>query len=232
MLPLNRPTSFTHICTIPMASSCKSYPQARMNSCKVLDDSVNTFNSGLFIEGLAIQRPSLVITLNVLNDLITNVLSNPSWQTTGGIITNGGSRKNGDSILVRALTAAYVRNVTTPDIRKTLRDYISVQFNAVIDLATNGDNIYGAQWIGPATRFPPCSNTAYFIASDMNITASSTSTSSTSQEQSPTPSSTPSKAPGAGNDRRSRDWRSASSSQSELSSVSLFVVAAHEQENS
>jgi hypothetical protein len=28
---------------------------------------------------------------------------------------------------VRALTAAYVRNVTTPDIRKTLRDYISVQ---------------------------------------------------------------------------------------------------------
>ncbi|KAJ7886896.1 hypothetical protein B0H14DRAFT_3431102 [Mycena olivaceomarginata] len=116
-----------------------------------------------------------------------------------------GSGKNGDSILVRALTAAYVRNVTTPDIRKTLRDYISVQFNAVIDLATNGDNIYGAQWIGPASSafsensqtsaLSPLLNTAYFIASDMNITASSTSTSSTSQEQSPTPSSTPSKAP-------------------------------------
>ncbi|KAJ7793246.1 hypothetical protein B0H14DRAFT_2623070 [Mycena olivaceomarginata] len=188
------------------------------DSCEVLDDSVNTFNSGLFIEGLAVlasqkQDPS---TLTLLNDLITNVLSNPSWQTTGGIITNGGSyilvnslcaRKNGDSILVRALTAAYVRNVTTPDIRKTLRDYISVQFNAVIDLATNGDNIYGSQWIGPASSafsensqtsaLSPLLNTAYFIASDMNITASSTSTSSTSQEQSPTPSSTPSKAPAA-----------------------------------
>ncbi|KAJ7798538.1 hypothetical protein B0H14DRAFT_3492427 [Mycena olivaceomarginata] len=180
------------------------------DSCKVLDDSVNTFNSGLFIEGLAVlasqkRDPS---TLTLLNDLITNVLSNPSWQTTGGIITNGGSYiLNGDSILVRALTAAYVRNVTTPDIRKTLRDYISVQFNAVIDLATNGDNIYGSQWIGPASSafsensqtsaLSPLLNTAYFIASDMNITASSTSTSSTSPERSPTPSSTPSKAPAA-----------------------------------
>ncbi|KAJ7351404.1 hypothetical protein DFH08DRAFT_935093 [Mycena albidolilacea] len=192
------------------------------DSCKVLDDSVHSFNSGLFIEGLAVlasqkQDPSTLTLLNVLarlNDLITNVLSKPSWQTTGGIITNGGSYilvnslcagKNGDSILVRALTAAYVRNVTTPDIRKILRDYISVQFNAVKDLATNGDNIYGAQWIGPASSvfsensqtsaLSPLLSTVYLIASDMNITASSTTTSSTSPEQSPTPSSTPSKAP-------------------------------------
>ncbi|KAJ7351409.1 hypothetical protein DFH08DRAFT_1078428 [Mycena albidolilacea] len=174
------------------------------DSCQVLDDSLNTPNSGLFIEGLAVlvSQTQDASMQTLLNDLISNVLSNPTWQTTGGIIASGGSfilfnhfytGKNGESIIVRALTAAYVRNVTTPAIRKSLRDYVSVQLNAVLDLATNGDNIYGIQWTDYRTS--PLLNTAYLIASDANATASSTSPSST---QSPTPSKTPAAATIAG----------------------------------
>ncbi|KAF7337356.1 Glycoside hydrolase family 76 protein [Mycena sanguinolenta] len=120
------------------------------DTCKVLDDTVNSFNSGLFIEGLAVlvSQTQNATTQTLLENLITNVLFNGPWNTPTGIIAQGGG-KNGDAILVRALATAYLRNVTTPAIRQNLRDYIAVQFNAVVDLATNGDDIYADQWTGP-----------------------------------------------------------------------------------
>ncbi|KAJ7798541.1 hypothetical protein B0H14DRAFT_3492430 [Mycena olivaceomarginata] len=193
------------------ATSNPTYLDAATESATFIHSHfLNTPNSGLFIEGLAVlvSQTQDASMQTLLNDLITNVLSNPTWQTTGGIIANGGSfilGKNGESIIVRALTAAYVRNVTTPAIRRSLRGYISVQLNAVLDLATNGDNIYDLQWTGPpnsafsehsqTTALSPLLNTAYLIASDANATASSTSPSST---QSPTPSKTPAVATIAG----------------------------------
>ncbi|KAJ7212749.1 hypothetical protein B0H12DRAFT_378264 [Mycena haematopus] len=172
------------------------------DACKILDDSVNSFNSGLFIEGLAVlvSQTQDATMQSLLEDLITNVLSNPSWQTTAGIIANGGS-KDGDSILVRALTTAYLRNVTTPAIRQNLRDYIAVQFNAVVDLATNGDNIYGDQWTGPPSSsfsldnqtnaLSPLLGAAYVIASDAPApTPSATPSPSAKPSPSPTPTAT------------------------------------------
>ncbi|KAJ6452642.1 hypothetical protein C8R45DRAFT_1223443 [Mycena sanguinolenta] len=159
------------------------------DTCKVLDDSVNSFNSGLFIEGLAVlvSQTQNATMQTLLENLITDVLSNALWTTTAGIIANGGMytstqlyRKQGDAILVRALSTAYLRNVTTPVIRQNLRDYIAVQFNAVIDLATNGGDIYADQWAGPPSAsfsldnqtnaLSPLLSAAHLVASSVTTT--------------------------------------------------------------
>ncbi|KAF8154352.1 hypothetical protein K438DRAFT_1987328 [Mycena galopus ATCC 62051] len=160
---------------------------SKNDSCEVLDDAVNSFNSGLFIEGLAVlvSQTQDTTTQTLLENLITNVLSNPTWQTTTGIIANGAS-KEGDAILVRALTAAYVRNVTTPAIRQNLYDYLAVQFNAVVDLATAGDGIYAAQWTGPpsssfslnnqTSALSPLLSAAYLSNATTSVSSTSHST--------------------------------------------------------
>ncbi|KAF8183254.1 hypothetical protein K438DRAFT_1143804 [Mycena galopus ATCC 62051] len=166
-----------------------------------MDDAVNSFNSGLFIEGLAVlvSQTQDTTTQTLLENLITNVLSNPTWQTTAGIIANGAS-KEGDSILVRALTAAYVRNVTTPAIRQNLYDYLAVQFNAVVDLATTGDDIYAAQWTGPPSSSFSLDNQTSALSpllSAAYLSNATTSVSSTSHSTPPTPSATSSSKPTA-----------------------------------
>ncbi|KAK7053547.1 hypothetical protein R3P38DRAFT_3576479, partial [Favolaschia claudopus] len=167
------------------------------DSCKILEPILNSFNSGLFIEALAVlvsqTHDSMMQTW--LNDLITDVLSNPTWQNGQGIIANG------DAILVRALRAAYLRNTTTPEIRDTVRDYIAVQFNAVLDLATNGDNVYAAKWTGPPSStfsensqtgaLSPLLSAAMVLAQDSNSTSSSPNNTSSSPPTSS--SSSPSK---------------------------------------
>ncbi|KAL0063954.1 hypothetical protein AAF712_009144 [Marasmius tenuissimus] len=52
--------------------------------------------------------------------------------------------------MVHALSAVYQRNSTAPDLRNYIGDYLTVQYNALSDLATAGSNIYGGSWIGPA----------------------------------------------------------------------------------
>ncbi|KAJ6452629.1 hypothetical protein C8R45DRAFT_1040419 [Mycena sanguinolenta] len=175
------------------------------DTCKIINSAVDSFNSGLFIEGLAVlvSQTHDATMQTWLETLITNVLSSAPWSTTTGIIANGGD-KNGDAILVRALLAAYLRNVTTPAIRQNLRDYIAVQFNAVIDLATNGGDIYADQWTGPPSSsfslnnqtnaLSPLLSAAYVIASDEAAAASSASSpsgSASSSTASATSSATP-----------------------------------------
>ncbi|KAF8183256.1 hypothetical protein K438DRAFT_1937574 [Mycena galopus ATCC 62051] len=120
------------------------------DSCKILNDAVNSFNTALFMEGLAVlvSQTQNAATQVLLNELVTNTLSNPPWQTTVGIIANGDA-KRGDYLLVHALAVAYVRNVTLPDLHQSLGDYLAVQFNGVVDLASNGDDTYSALWTGP-----------------------------------------------------------------------------------
>ncbi|KAJ7468995.1 hypothetical protein FB451DRAFT_1368658 [Mycena latifolia] len=139
-----------HMCT-PDPFVLQTISANQSDSCAILDKTTNSFNTGLFIEGLAVLA---AITKNMsrqalLDDLITAALSSAPWQTSAGIIASGAS-KQGDSLLVRALAAAYARNATTLDIRTSVHDYLGVQFNAVVDLATaGGNNIYSAQWTGP-----------------------------------------------------------------------------------
>ncbi|KAJ7155125.1 hypothetical protein C8R46DRAFT_1196660 [Mycena filopes] len=116
-----------------------------------LDDEPNSFNTGLMIEGLAVlySVTQNATTQAMLNAVINATITNGDWQTEDGIIVHGGS-KLGDKYLVRGLAAAYARDVTARELRAPVHDYIAVQFNAVVDLASsNGNAIYGGAWTGP-----------------------------------------------------------------------------------
>ncbi|KAK7440630.1 hypothetical protein VKT23_016978 [Stygiomarasmius scandens] len=52
--------------------------------------------------------------------------------------------------LVRALAAVYNNHSTSSGLRNYIKQYLGVQYNAVVELATeNGTNIYGRSWLGP-----------------------------------------------------------------------------------
>ncbi|KAK0189336.1 hypothetical protein F5146DRAFT_623312 [Armillaria mellea] len=52
--------------------------------------------------------------------------------------------------IIQALAALYERDTTSSDLRGYIKEYIGVQYNAVIEKATpGGSNIYGLPWTGP-----------------------------------------------------------------------------------
>ncbi|KAJ6543145.1 hypothetical protein B0H19DRAFT_1311313 [Mycena capillaripes] len=117
----------------------------------ILDEALNSLNTGVMIEGLAVLHSiaNNASMQTLLDDVITATLSNDDWQTPNGIIAQGSS-KLGEKLIVRGLAEAYARNATSPDLRPYIQKYIGVQFNAVVDLATEtGDDIYGGAWTGP-----------------------------------------------------------------------------------
>ncbi|KAJ7277188.1 hypothetical protein C8J57DRAFT_1222933 [Mycena rebaudengoi] len=117
------------------------------DSCEV-DTYTDPDFSGLVIEGLSIlfsitKKASIQL---LLNDLIT-VIPHTTWQQLNGILINDQDFFPGD--LVKGLAVAYARNATNPELRDWIKAYIAVQFNALVDLATNGTNIYARAWEGP-----------------------------------------------------------------------------------
>ncbi|KAJ7812334.1 hypothetical protein B0H13DRAFT_2471204, partial [Mycena leptocephala] len=120
----------------------------------------NGISASLMIQGLAVlcSITSNTSTQALLDNFIVATISNDQWQTTDGIIAQG-VQKQGDKYLMRGLAAAFTRNTTSPDLRPYLHDYIGVQFNAVIDLATsNGNNVYAGVWTGPPSALFSQSN--------------------------------------------------------------------------
>ncbi|PBK61071.1 hypothetical protein ARMSODRAFT_897235, partial [Armillaria solidipes] len=99
-----------------------------------------------------------------LRNTIVAILTNTLWQGSDGIITGmffclqiylanssllfvGEATSIGGHNIVRALAASYERNTTTSNLREYIKEYIGVQYNAVIDKATSGgSNIYGMSW--------------------------------------------------------------------------------------
>ncbi|KAJ7277201.1 hypothetical protein C8J57DRAFT_1176695, partial [Mycena rebaudengoi] len=121
---------------------------ARQNDSCEVDTYTDPAYSGLLIEGLSIlfsitKKASIQL---LLNDLIT-VIPHTTWQQDDGILVNDADFTPGE--LVKGLEVAYIRNVTSPQLQEWIKAYIGVQFNAVIDLATNGTNIYAYKWQGP-----------------------------------------------------------------------------------
>ncbi|KAK0216401.1 hypothetical protein IW262DRAFT_1464960 [Armillaria fumosa] len=114
-----------------------------------MDTSVYSDNTGIFVEGLVILAD---ITRNtsteaLLHSIIVAVVSNPSWQGLDGILE---VNSDGGHYIVRALAALYERNTTSSNLREYIKEYIGVQYNAVIEKATlGGSNIYGIPWTGP-----------------------------------------------------------------------------------
>lgn len=124
---------------------------ARKNDSCSVGSGINPYNSGLFIEGLAIldSISGNATTQNLLRETIAAAVTNNAWQGDDGIIANWDS-KVGDLLMMRGLGAVYWRNTTYSDMRNYVKEYIGVQYNAVLDLATsNGTNVYGASWVGP-----------------------------------------------------------------------------------
>ncbi|PBK86059.1 hypothetical protein ARMGADRAFT_542026 [Armillaria gallica] len=117
-------------------------------SCPV-NSTVHSYNSGIFIEGLVILADITrsASTESLLRSTIVAVAADTQWQGLDGIIA---TIDNGGHYIVRALAALYERNTTTSDLREYIKEYIAVQYNAVIEHATSGgNNIYGLPWTGP-----------------------------------------------------------------------------------
>ncbi|KAJ7839164.1 hypothetical protein B0H14DRAFT_3140862 [Mycena olivaceomarginata] len=128
-----------------------------------LNNTASSSSSGLMIQGLAVlySITKNASTQALLNNIITATISNENWQTPDGIIAEGPSQV-GDTYLVRGLTEAYERNAISSDLRGSVHDFLGVQFNAVIDLATSaGTAIYGGAWTGPPSAiFSPSDQTS------------------------------------------------------------------------
>ncbi|THV01181.1 hypothetical protein K435DRAFT_854037 [Dendrothele bispora CBS 962.96] len=123
----------------------------REDSCKTKDQQINSWDSGLMIEGLAVlasvtQEES---TKQLRDATVFSAVNNSEWQGLDGVIANGDG-KTGDRFIVRGLAAAYNRSSAPSDLRNYLKSYLGVQYNAVLDLASMGTNIYGNLWLGPA----------------------------------------------------------------------------------
>ncbi|SJL07299.1 uncharacterized protein ARMOST_10645 [Armillaria ostoyae] len=195
------------------ATGNKTYLDAAINSATFIHSHlyniqrINPYNSGLFIEGLAIldSISGNATTQTLLRETVAAAVANNAWQGANGIIANGNS-KIGDPLMMRGLGAVYSRNTAYSDMRNYVKEYIGVQYNAVLELATsNGTNVYGASWVGPPSSVfssdnqtaalsvlingillkdqePPSSNT-----SDSDSSSGSGSGSSSAPDKSPSP---------------------------------------------
>ncbi|KAJ7342472.1 hypothetical protein DFH08DRAFT_874337 [Mycena albidolilacea] len=171
---------------------------ARANDSCAEAASEFSSDSGVVIEGLAILYS---ITHNasihdMIGDMLTSVIPHTGWQGPDGIIANG-AEKTSDLILPRALATVKARNATTPLLQSYIDAYLSVQFNAILDLATvNGSNIYAGSWIGPPSlAFSPGNqtNAIQVLIGAINI-GNQPSNSSESSQAGPSASSGPSAA--------------------------------------
>ncbi|KAF9564880.1 hypothetical protein CPC08DRAFT_218746 [Agrocybe pediades] len=115
-----------------------------------------TYNSGKFIEGLSVLFD---VTKDAQwNQLMLNVIAsavkNTAWQGANGIITEGATTTNNDSagfkaVFVRGLLQAFRRRADNTPLRILIHSYVDVQYNALLDLASSGNN-YNSNWLGPA----------------------------------------------------------------------------------
>ncbi|KAJ3481295.1 hypothetical protein NLI96_g7759 [Meripilus lineatus] len=124
--------------------------------------TVLTYDSGFFIEGLAIYAN---ITQNAdwtlfLNYLITTTINFSGWTSEEGIMiedvdgpdspaeTNGFTRAL-KGIYVRGLYETWARSQRGSDVANLIEAYINVQYNALLELASNDSYNFSSSWPGP-----------------------------------------------------------------------------------
>ncbi|KAJ6491064.1 hypothetical protein C8R45DRAFT_1213164 [Mycena sanguinolenta] len=112
--------------------------------------------SGVMIEGLSILSSisKSDSTQNLLSDMLLASIFNRIWQGDNGIVSYSNDvvagGKTGSLNLLLGLGSAYTRQSINSTLRQHVGEYITVQFNAVIGLATvDGTDIYGQSWTGP-----------------------------------------------------------------------------------
>ncbi|KAF7368264.1 Glycoside hydrolase family 76 protein [Mycena venus] len=115
------------------------------NPC-VLNSTADASSTGLLIRGLAVlySMANNATIQSLLENVTEAAISNDEWHSSEGILTQGGSN------LVVGFTEAFSRNATSAELRTYMHDFMGVQFNAVVDLATfNETNVYAGDWTGP-----------------------------------------------------------------------------------
>ncbi|PBK61076.1 hypothetical protein ARMSODRAFT_1089927 [Armillaria solidipes] len=119
------------------------------SSCSLIP-VVTPHGSGSFIEGLVILVgiPHNISMESLLRSVISAVTTDLMWQGADGVYY---CLDSGGHYIVRGLASLYERNTTSSDLREYIKEYIGVQYNAVIELArsSNASAIYGLAWTGP-----------------------------------------------------------------------------------
>ncbi|KAJ7908218.1 hypothetical protein B0H13DRAFT_2331620 [Mycena leptocephala] len=165
---------------------------ARGNESCATNSLAESHNAGLAIEGLSIlySKTRDPATQTLLNNILNATVLDQSWQQSNGVLTEG------DVYLLRGLTTFYVRR-TTPDLLDDIGHYITVQFNAVTDLATaNGSNVYSNSWTGPpSSAFYPTNQSNAISALLGAINLRNDSDTSTSVAPAPTATQSPGTVP-------------------------------------
>ncbi|KAK7026416.1 hypothetical protein VNI00_015651 [Paramarasmius palmivorus] len=148
--------------------------------------------AGLVVEGLSFVTESFAQYM--LQSVVINAVSNPSWHSEQGVLQNGANRLP-DSYFLRGLHALYVTNKVPMDLRRYLASYIGVQYNAVLDLSHNMEtDFYGPDWRGPPPKEFSMDNQvaalgplmAAVVIGTMNYTTSSNDTAATTPISDPT----------------------------------------------
>ncbi|KAK0433848.1 hypothetical protein EV421DRAFT_1993812 [Armillaria borealis] len=183
--------SFIQSHLLDPSNTVMAFMSSKLNeSCSVYTTAYSP-NTGIFVEGLVILAD---ITRNtsteaLLRSIIVTVITDTSWQGLDGILSIA---TNGGHYIVRALAALYERNTTSSDLREYIKEYLGVQYNAVIEKATSGgSNIYGIPWTGlPSTSFSSENQTVAVSALLSAIQLLDGQSMSKSSDK-PTPSGTP-----------------------------------------
>ncbi|KAF8604641.1 endo-1,6-alpha-mannosidase [Ceratobasidium sp. AG-I] len=127
--------------------------------CSTSADSFTfTYNSGKFVEGLAVladvTKDQQWTTL--MTETVAAAVKSTKWQGSDGIITEGQDgdlNTNNDgrifkAVFIRGLHEVFQRSVSNNDLRILIHSYVDVQYNALLDLTANGAS-YGVVWHGP-----------------------------------------------------------------------------------
>ncbi|KAG7099242.1 hypothetical protein E1B28_001105 [Marasmius oreades] len=123
-------------------------------------DGTYPANPGLTIEGLAVlasvAKAKATDLYDHLLEVVNKTVSNTGWHNEEGIVAadnkNQPSAEHVGQYIVRGLSAIYQRNETHSSLRDYIRQYLGVQYNAVLSNARSmgsNRNIYSASWTGP-----------------------------------------------------------------------------------
>ncbi|KAJ3482045.1 hypothetical protein NLI96_g7246 [Meripilus lineatus] len=120
------------------------FDRISLSNCQV-DKTVWTYSVGYFLEGLSVHANTTgnATWTAYLNDLVSTSIQYPGWTRSDGVITEG--------FFIRGLFEVWKRT-TNPQIASLVNSYITVQLNALMDLAkAPTGNYFSPSWPGPSS---------------------------------------------------------------------------------
>ncbi|VDC00024.1 unnamed protein product [Peniophora sp. CBMAI 1063] len=124
-----------------------------------------TYNQGFFLEGISILSSAPIqgntSWAQILQSFVTSTVNSPLW--TESIGANAGiliENSTGDpevfseafvrrNALFRALYEIWSRAGSSSAMANFIQAFVMVQYNALLDLASNNGSIYSPNWLGP-----------------------------------------------------------------------------------